>query len=125
MAVHLTGKVKVTALAWILDYAANVHEIVAKHGGNHLSRSGNIETYERDKLDATIIALVEFPDRASLDPFVSSLEYAPLAVARTAGSESHLRVIDDAGLAGGIPYRPAGKLVRHVRQLVHQAGAKI
>ena len=125
MAVHLTGQVKVTAPAWILDYAANVHEIFAKHGGKHLSRSGNIETYEGDKLDATIIALVEFANRASLYPFASSPEYAPFAKALTAGSKSHLRVIDDAGLAGGIPYMSAGKSVRHVRQLVRQAGAKI
>ncbi|WP_334066904.1 DUF1330 domain-containing protein [Nereida ignava] len=125
MAAHLTGQVKVIAPAWILDYATNVHEIVAKHGGKHLSRSGNIETYARDRLDATIITSVEFPDRASLDPFANSPEYAPFAEARTAGSESHLRVIDDAGIAGGIPYRPAGKSVRHVRQLVRQAGAKI
>jgi len=108
MAVYLIGQVKVTDPAWIPDYAANVHDIVAKHGGKYLSRSGNIETVEGDELDATIIALVEFPDRASLDAFASSPEYAPFAKARAAGSESHLRVIDDTDLAGGIPYLPAG-----------------
>ena len=103
MAVHLTRQVKVTALALIRDYAANVHDIVAKQGGKHLSRSGNIETFERDKLDTTIITLVKFPDRPSLDPFASSPEYPPFAKPRA---------------AGGVPYLPAAKSVRHVRRLV-------
>ena len=42
MPVFLIADVKVTDDAWIPDYAAKVHNIVAKHGGKYLSRSGNI-----------------------------------------------------------------------------------
>ena len=108
MAVYLIAEVKVTDPAWIPEYAANVHNIVAAHGGKYLSRSGNIDTIEGEELDASIVALLEFPTRVALDAFVSDAEYAPFAQARAAGSVSNLRVIDDTDLAGGVPYLPAG-----------------
>ncbi|MBT53849.1 MAG: hypothetical protein CMF72_10705 [Mameliella sp.] len=108
MTVYLIGEVKVTDPAWIPDYAEKVHDIAAQHGGKYLSRSGKIDTVEGAPLDATIVALVEFPDRASLDAFASDPAYAPFAKARQAGSESRLYVIDDTDLGGGIPYLPAG-----------------
>ena len=51
MPVYLIADVKVTDDAWIPDYAANVHDIVHKHGGKYLSRSANITTIEGDALD--------------------------------------------------------------------------
>ena len=45
MTVFLIADVKVTDDAWIPEYATQVHDIVAKHGGKYLSRSGNIETH--------------------------------------------------------------------------------
>ena len=44
MSVFLIGDIKVTDDSWVPDYAANVHNIVEKHGGKYLSRSGNIST---------------------------------------------------------------------------------
>ncbi len=35
MAVYLIAHVKVTDDAWLPDYAANVHDIVHKHGGTY------------------------------------------------------------------------------------------
>ncbi len=61
MAVYLIANVKVTDEAWLPNYAANVHDIVHKHGGKYLSRSGNITTVEGEEPDATVIALLEFP----------------------------------------------------------------
>ena len=108
MSVYLIAEVKVTDDGWVPDYAANVHTIVEKHGGRYLSRSGNIDTIEGADKDATLIALIEFPDRAALDAFVSDPEYAPYGKARQAGSVSQFHVIDDTDLAGGIPYLKAG-----------------
>ncbi len=108
MAVYLIGEVKITDPVWIPNYAAKVHDIVAAHGGKYLSRSGNIDTIEGEDLDASIVALIEFPDRPALNAFVADPEYAPFAQARSAGSVSNLRVIDDTDLGGGIPYLPAG-----------------
>ena len=46
MSVYLIADVKVTDDSWIPDYAANVHDIVRKHGGKYLSRSANITNIE-------------------------------------------------------------------------------
>ncbi|MGI9370224.1 MAG: DUF1330 domain-containing protein, partial [Ruegeria sp.] len=51
----MIADLKVTDDAWIPDYAAKVHDIVAKHGGKYLSRSGNIDTIEGEGLDTTLI----------------------------------------------------------------------
>jgi hypothetical protein len=53
--------IKVTDDGWIPAYAASVHELVHKHGGKYLSRSGNVKTLEGKPLDTTFIALLEFP----------------------------------------------------------------
>jgi len=109
MSVFLIADVKVTDDAWIPDYATKVHDIVAKHGGKYLSRSGNIETIEGEGLDTTLIALIQFPSREALDAFANDPEYAPFAKARQAGSVSRFHVIDDTDLAGAIPYLPAAE----------------
>jgi uncharacterized protein (DUF1330 family) len=108
MTVFLIADVQVTDDAWVPDYAGNVHDIVEKHGGKYLSRSGNIDTIEGSASDSTLIALLEFPNRAALDGFVNDPEYAPYSQGRQAGSVSNFRVIDDTDLAGAIPYLPAG-----------------
>ena len=106
MPAFLIAVVTVTDDAWIPDYAGTVHDIAAKHGGKYLSRSGAIDTLEGDPLDATLIALIEFPDKAALKAFTEDPEYAPYAKARKDGSNSRFYAIDDTDLAGGIPYLP-------------------
>ncbi|MDH2328173.1 DUF1330 domain-containing protein [Cereibacter sp. SYSU M97828] len=106
MTAFLIAEVKVTDERWIPDYAARVHDIAARHGGRYLSRSGNIETLEGARSDETLIALIQFPDRAAAHAFATDPEYAPFAKARQDGSVSHFRVIDDTDLAGAIPYLP-------------------
>lgn len=108
MAVYLIADVKVTDDAWIPDYAANVHDIVHKHGGKYLSRSGNITNLEGDPLDTTLIALLEFPTLEAVQAFASDPDYAPYAKARQDGTVSKFNVIDDTDLAGTIPYLPKG-----------------
>lgn len=104
MTAFLIAEVKVTDDSWVPDYAARVHDIAARHGGRYLSRSGNIETLEGEATDETLIALIQFPDRASAHAFAADPEYAPFGKARQAGSVSHFRVIDDTDIAGAIPY---------------------
>ena len=104
MSVFLIAEVTVTDDSWIPDYAANVHDIVARHGGKYLARSGNITTIEGPESKATLIALLQFPSRESVDSFVSDPDYAPHGAARQRGSESVFHVIDDTDIAGAIPY---------------------
>ncbi len=46
MTAFLIADIKVTDDKWVPDYAASVHDLVHKHGGKYLSRSGNVKTLE-------------------------------------------------------------------------------
>lgn len=104
MPVYLIADVTITDDAWVPDYAANVHDIAARHGGKYLSRSGNITNLEGEPLGSTLIALIEFPTMDALQDFVNDPDYAPYAKARQDGSISKFNAIDDTDLAGSIPY---------------------
>lgn len=108
MSVFLIADIKVTDDGWVPEYAANVHNLIEKHGGRYLSRSGNIETLEGSDKDSTLIAIIEFPTRAALQGVLDDPEYAPFGQARQAGSISNFHVIDDTDIAGTIPYLKAG-----------------
>ena len=107
MSVYVIAEVHVSDDAWIPEYAANVHDIVARHGGKYLSRSANIEQLEGTSQDTTLIALLEFPSADAVKAFASDPEYAPYAKARQDGSDSRFRMIDDSDAAGTIPYLPS------------------
>src|SRR5215467_13635893 len=100
--------IKVTDDGWVPAYAASVHDIVHKHGGKYLSRSGNVKRLEGKPLDTTFIALLEFPSAEAVKAFATDPKYAPHAAARQAGSESRFQLIDDTDVAGTIPYLPKG-----------------
>lgn len=108
MSVYLIADVKVTDDSWIPDYAANVHDIVHKHGGKYLSRSANITNMEGEPLDTTLIALVEFPSLEAAQAFANDPEYASYGQARQDGSVSRFNIIDDTDVAGAIPYLGKG-----------------
>lgn len=104
MAAYVIADIKVTDDKWVPAYAAEVHELVHKHGGKYLSRSGNVKTLEGKPLDTTLIAIMEFPSTKAAESFVSDPKYAPFVSARRHGSESRFQLIDDTDLAGTIPY---------------------
>ena len=108
MTVYVIADIKVTDDGWIPDYAAKVHDIVHKHGGKYLARSGNVTTVEGEPLDTTLIALIQFPSMEAVQSFAQDPDYAPYGEARQKGSVSRLHVIDDTDLAGTIPYLEKG-----------------
>jgi uncharacterized protein (DUF1330 family) len=108
MPVYLIADVKVTNDAWVPSYAASVHDLVHKHGGKYLARSGNVMMLEGKPSDSTLIALIEFPSADAVKAFASDPAYAPFAKARQRGSESRLQLIDDTVLAGTITYLRKG-----------------
>ncbi len=108
MTVYVIATVKVTDDSWLPDYAANVHNIAAKHGGKYLSRSANVTTIEGEALDVNVIALIEFPSLEAAQAFYGDPEYAPYLQARIAGTVSALHAIDDTDATGAIPYLPKG-----------------
>lgn len=107
MAHYLIAQVKVNDDSWIPDYAVNVHDIVHRHGGKYLSRSGNITTLEGDESTANLVAIIKFPSGEALHAFVSDPDYAPYAEARQNGTDSHFIEIDATDAAGTIPYLAA------------------
>ena len=108
MSVFLIADIKITDDSWVPNYAANVHDIVHKHGGKYLARSGNIKVLEGEPLETSLIALLRFPSAKAAEAFANDPEYAPFAKARQQGSESRFQLIDDTDLAGTISYLPAG-----------------
>ena len=108
MTVYVIADIKVTDAAWVPAYAASVHDLVHKHGGRYLSRSGNVKTLEGQPLDTNLIALMEFPSVEAVKAFAADPQYAPHLAARQKGSESRFQLIDDTDLAGTIPYLRKG-----------------
>lgn len=104
MAVYLIGAVTITDESWVSGYATNVHDIVHKHGGKYLSRSGNITQMEGDPDDISLIALVEFPSMEAAKGFINDPDYEAFRQSRMKGSISNVHIIDDTDAAGTIPY---------------------
>jgi uncharacterized protein (DUF1330 family) len=107
MSTFLIAEIKITNDAWVPEYAANVHNLVAKQGGKYLSRSGNITPLEGARKDCTLIAIIQFPTKAALEAFVNDPAYQPYLKARQAGSISQFSMIDDTDIAGTVPYLKA------------------
>ena len=108
MTVYVVAEIKVTDDSWVADYAANVHPIVEKHGGKYLSRSGNVTVLEGEDRGNTLIAIIQFPDTASVEAFATYPDYAPYGQARQAGAVNSFQMIDDTDVVGTIPYLVAG-----------------
>lgn len=107
MSAYLIINVKVNDDSWIPDYAANVHDIVHKHDGKYLARSGNIAPVEGEVTEH-LIAILMFPDVEAAQAFVADPDYAPYAAARQAGADTRAVIIDDTDAAGSIPYLTPG-----------------
>jgi uncharacterized protein (DUF1330 family) len=108
VAAFLIADIKVTDDKWVPDYAASVHNIVHKHGGKYLSRSGNVRTLEGGPSDISLVAIMTFPSAKHAEAFVADPEYAPFLAARRSGSESRFQLIDDTDIAGTISYLSKG-----------------
>ncbi|MBL4567535.1 MAG: DUF1330 domain-containing protein [Porticoccus sp.] len=104
MSVYLIGEVVITDESWVSGYATSVHDIVHKHGGKYLSRSGNITHIEGEPSNASLIALVEFPTMEAAQNFINDPDYEVFRKSRVEGSISTVQIIDDTDAAGTIPY---------------------
>jgi uncharacterized protein (DUF1330 family) len=109
MAAYLIADVTVTDDAWLPEYATHVHDIVHKHGGKYLTRTGNIRTVEGEPLESSLLAVLEFPSGDALQAFLDDPAYEPYRAARQGGSVCRFHALDDADAAGTIPYLPKGQ----------------
>jgi uncharacterized protein (DUF1330 family) len=81
MTAFLIADIKVTDDGWVPAYATYVHELVHKHGGKYLSRSGNVKTLEGVPLDTSLIAIMSFPSAEAAESFVTDPAYTRFAAA--------------------------------------------
>lgn len=100
----MIAHVKVNDNSWIPEYAAKVHDIVHRHGGKYLTRSGNITTLEGRECTDHLVAVIEFPTEEAMQAFMADPEYKPYAESRIAGTDSQLIGIDVSDAAGTISY---------------------
>jgi uncharacterized protein (DUF1330 family) len=56
----------------------------------------------------TFVAIIQFPDAASVEAFASDPDYAAHGKARQEGAINNFLLIDDTDAAGTIPYLTAG-----------------
>ena len=56
MTVYVIADIKVTDNGRVPAYTASAHDLVHKHGGKYVPRSGNVRTLEGKPLDTTLIA---------------------------------------------------------------------
>ena len=105
---YVIAEIRITDDSWVPEYAANAHEIVARHGGKYLARSGNITTLEGEPSDASLIAIIEFPNLEAVQGFGADSDYKAYGDMRKAGSVSRFVLIDSTDVAGTIPYLEAG-----------------
>jgi uncharacterized protein (DUF1330 family) len=101
---YMVAQVKVNDDGWVAEYAARVSDIIHRHGGRYLSRSGNITNLEGEDESLDLVALVEFPDLASIKAFMADPEYQPFAENRKAGALTRLLAIDSSDAMGAIDY---------------------
>lgn len=105
---YLIAQLKNVDDAWIPDYAANVLDLVHRHGGRYLARSANIQVLEGNPPPVDLVAILEFPNKDALHAFVADPDYTPYAESRRAGTESHFTAVDATDAAGAIPYLASG-----------------
>jgi uncharacterized protein (DUF1330 family) len=87
----LIADIKVTNDKWIPEYAASVHDIVHKHGGKYLSRSGNVKTLEGGPSDTSLIAIMAFPPPSTRRPSLPIPHMRP--------TPRHARAVAKAGFS--------------------------
>lgn len=104
MPCYVVAEINVKDDSWIPEYAAKAHDVVHRHGGRYLTRTGNVEVLEGSQETPTIMALIEFPDARAVTAFAEDADYAPLATARKAGSDSRFVLLDSTDVAGTIDY---------------------
>jgi uncharacterized protein (DUF1330 family) len=93
MAAYLIANTNVHDLEAYEEYKRRVAPLIAKFGGKYLVRGGAHAVLEGN-WRPTRLVVVEFPDRAAIDAWYASPDYAPLIPLRHRAAESDLLVVE-------------------------------
>ena len=91
MPAYLIAEIEVTDPVGYDEYKKRVPAVIAAYGGRYLARGGAIEVLE-GRWQPKRIAIIEFPNLASIKAFWESPEYQPLRKIRERCAKSNLVV---------------------------------
>ena len=94
-AYFIADQLGVTDPETMKTYSAGVAATVDQYGGKFIVRGGDPETIEGD-WPAKRIIMIEFADRAALNAWYDSPEYADLKAMRIASSKGNIISVDGA-----------------------------
>jgi uncharacterized protein (DUF1330 family) len=90
---YTVAEIDITDPAWIADYVQHTTEIVERHGGRYLARTGRFETVEGERTPPQVYVLIEWPSKEAAETFYASEEYRPHLQSRRAGSTGQFVLI--------------------------------
>ena len=89
----LVAEINVTDAAGYRPYAEKAATIVAQFGGQYLARGGATKSIE-GAAPANRIAIIEFPDMATLEKFETSAEYGAVRPIRQRAATSRIFAVE-------------------------------
>ena len=93
MACYSVGHITVKNAEAYKEYAAQVPETIAAHGGRYLVRGGTCNDVE-GKMPHDRHVVLEFPTRAALEGWYNSPEYQAILPIRLANTEGMMTFVD-------------------------------
>lgn len=80
---------------FVEDYARPTAALLAKFGGEYILRTPKVSALEGDFGEGLASVVSKWPDRASIERFYHSPEYAPLKAARQPLADCRIIVAED------------------------------
>src|ERR1700689_1713370 len=93
MAVYVIVNINIKDLPAYEAYKAGAPALIRKHGGEYLARGGATEVIEGDWKPSRI-ALLKFPDQATVKAFLNDPEYQPLKELRHSVAHTQMVAVE-------------------------------
>jgi uncharacterized protein (DUF1330 family) len=87
--------------SWVTDYLPNVTDLVAKHSGKYLARTGTIDRLEGSGEPVNLQVILEWPSKEAAEAFYNDPDYRPYRDDRQNGSDSEFYLVAAGDIAGG------------------------
>ena len=97
MSAYAIGGVTIRDPSWLAEYRPKVEELVKKHRGKYLVRSGEMARLEGDGELPDVLVVLEFPSMEEAQAWHDDPEYAPLIKLRQSGSDMDFVLVDGLG----------------------------
>ncbi|MEM7662178.1 MAG: DUF1330 domain-containing protein [Pseudomonadota bacterium] len=78
----------------LTEYSAPTAELIKTFGGRYLVRSPMVTALEGSLGEGVSVVVSEWPDRAAIDAFWNSPEYAPLKAGRQPFADCEIMIVE-------------------------------